>query len=504
MDRRFALSAIAMALLPSLLAPAPAGAEPLPRPGGPTDHAALHLAHPRDLPRGAEAPERKSAYALSKSEPRAATGRDQKDSPVLAPGAVSGTAFIPVILAEFTDNAAQRLVHSRGEYEKLLFEKGYQPGAGSMRDYFLDQSGGLFDVTGQVSPWLVMPRTYDSYAGDRNGYQAAEPNDFTLVKDAVAAADPLTDFCRGDVNEDGFVDSLFIIHAGPGAEETGEGLWSLKWSLPSPYTTADVCANGEAVRVKTFALEPEEYASDRYTPAGAPSHIVSIGVFCHEFGHILGLPDLYDLDHSGGGHVGTWDVMSAGMYGFDGRTPWRPVPLSAWSKIRLGWAEAQNIAQDSPRVSVPAADRQRSGVFRGIYRIAPGGFRDAREYFLVENRVAAGYAADFPSGGIAIWHIDETRTGNREDRRPLVALVQADGRNDLADRGSLGDSGDLWPGSSGARGIDGGTVPSTVLYSGSDSKIALWDISDPGPSATLDVYVSEPAPAQRMGDGNRP
>lgn len=465
----------------------------------PPKHPASERPHPEDFPPGAARPESESPYEADKKSTKRG-GDDPQTAPSSAPPPVSGTAFIPVILADFVDNPAERLLHTQEAFQSMLFDKGYAYGAGSMRDYYLDQSGGMFDVTGEVSPWLLMPRTYSTYAGSRFGYQTSEPNDFTLVKDAVAMADPVMDFCRGDTNNDGYVDTLFVVHAGPGAEEVASGIWSIKWSLPTAYTTRDVCANGQAVRVKTFTIEPEEYASDRFTPAGAPSRMISIGVFCHEFGHILGLPDLYDTDYSGGGHVGTWDVMSTGTYGFTGRRPWRPVPFSAWTKIQLGWAQAHNVSEDSPQIPIPAGDGSHSGVFKGIYRIAAGGSSSASEYFLVENRRPEGYATDFPGGGIAVWHVDSSQKNNDNDSRPLLALVQADGRNDLRATGTFGDAGDLFPGSSGNRGIDESTWPSTDLYSGGDSGIAVWRISDAAATTIVDLFISPGAPRPPLTD----
>lgn len=503
MSSRVRPHAVAVALLMAFtLVPGstPAGAQPDRE--RPDKHPAAEHPHPKDFPPGAAKPEKESPYANKKKGGGGDGGsEDPQTAPSLAPTTVSGTAYLPVILVDFADNPAERLVHTQQAFQDMLFQKGYPYGAGSMRDYYLNQSGGLFDVTGEVTPWLPMPRTYSTYVGSKSGYQTTEPNDFTLVKDAVVAADPLVDFCKGDTNSDGLVDTLFVVHAGPGGEEVAGGIWSIKWSLPTAFTTNDVCANGSAVKVKTFTIEPEEYATDRFTPTGAPSRMVSIGVFCHEFGHILGLPDLYDTDYSGGGHVGTWDVMATGTYGFTGRRPWRPVPFSAWSKVQLGWAQAQNVTQDSVQVPIPSADGGHSGIFKGVYRIAAGGSSTASEYFLVENRRIAGYAADFPSGGIAVWHVDASRSNNADDSRPLLQLVQADGYGELAGTGALGDGGDLFPGSATVRGIDQSTSPSTDLHSGADTGIAIWRISNPAATTVVDFYLSPGSPRPSFDGG---
>jgi immune inhibitor A len=402
-----------------------------------------------------------------------------------AAGTVSGTMFVPVILVQFSDERASAN-HRPAAYRKMLFQTGYPIGPGSLRDYFRDQSGGLLDVNGSVtSSWLEMPRPISYYVGGKHGYQSSEPNDYTLVKDAVRAADATTDFCKGDADADGYVDTIFVVHAGAGAEETGKGLWSIKWSLASPYVTDDVC-NGRAVKVSDFTLEPEEYVEDAFTHPDAPANMVSIGVFVHEFGHVLGLPDLYDTDLSSPGGVGPWDVMANGTYGFNGFTPWRPTPLSAWSRATLGWVEPRNVTSDVLGKVLAAIDTSHEGVSDDVLRLAPGGSATSLEYFLIEKRKRTGWAAGLPNGGFAIWHIDESRSDNDDDRRRLVQMVQADGRNELgrsSDFFEAGDAGDLFPGSTGNRTWGPSTSPSSNLYGERSSGLTVK--LKPTPSGTF-------------------
>lgn len=453
----------------------------------------LSIAHPPDLPPDAEGAHRDPAFDLEDSGKTVAFRGPQAAGSVRA---VAGKPHIPVLLTDFPDNPAEETLHSPAAFQAMLFQQGYPHGAGSMRDYFLDQSGGLLDVTGEVSQWLRMPRSYAEYTGNSFGYQTTGTNDWTLVKDAVNAADPSINFCRGDQDGDGLVDTIFVVHAGPGAEETRSGLWSLRWSLPTAHATDDVCSNGQRAKVKNFTIEPEEYASTRYQAPGAPERLISVGMFVHEFGHELGLPDLYDIDGSSPGGVGPWDPMATGAWGFNGATPWRPTPLSAWSKTELGWAVPTNVDRDSPGTRIPSADRPHSGPFTGVYRLAKDGSASAAEYFLVENHERIGWAADLPQGGLCIWHIDETRrsndnTDNKQDTGRLVYLVQADGRDDLG-YGSegRGDGGDIFPGTSGKRTINSLTNPSTDYYSGADTLLAVESISDPGATMVADLYIT--------------
>ncbi|MFN2525010.1 MAG: M6 family metalloprotease domain-containing protein, partial [Actinomycetota bacterium] len=451
-------------------------------------HPAIH--HPADLPMGAEQPEDRSAFRRRNLGRTRARGAGITNSG----GTIGGQAFIPLLLVDFDDNRAETDLHTPNAYQNMLFSKDYPHGAGSMRDYFLDQSGGTFEVDGQVSSWARMPGSYGTYVGNSYGYQTNGYNSQTLVEDAVRAHDGSMDFCRGDTDGDSYVDVIYVVHAGSGAEETRWGLWSLKWALNSDYVTNDTCANGQRARISTFVIEPEEYETDRYTAPGAPDRMTAIGMFVHEFGHVLGLPDLYDTDNSSPGGVGTWDPMASGAWGFDGAEPWRPVPYSAWSKMKVGWARPQVVTNDSVDLGVPSIDAAHTGVFDGVYKLVPNGNTGTQEYFLVENRQPVRWAAGFPSGGLLIWHVDDSRRENNDEARRAVTLVQADGRDELGWPGQSfgkGDGGDIFPGGLNVRAVNGSTNPSTDLYSGENSKVALESIGNPGPVLKADFLVSD-------------
>ena len=425
--------------------------------------------------------------------------------------AVTGSAKVPVALVDFTDHPAERTLHSPAAYNSMLFQDGYPHGAGSMRDYFQDQSGGLFDVGGSVSPWTVMPRTLSTYAGDTYGLSYEEPSASTLAYDAAAATDKNFNFCENDFDQDGFVDTFFVVHAGAGAEATSvydpsqAAIWSHKYSLYPRYVSQDTCANGKTMKVGTYVMMPEEVMESSWGTPGAPDRLTPIGVFVHEFAHALGLPDLYDVDSSSAGGVGAWDVMAAGGYGFNGDSEWRPTPFSAWSKTQLGWAVPQKLTSSLSAVAIPSADLLVTGAFTGVYKLVPQG-SDGSEYFLVENRTPNGWAADFPGSGLLVWHIDDSKASNEnednaDDSHRRVELIQADGLNELSGPmdSSFADRGDMFPGASNKTTLSDSTSPSTRLHSGALSGVSLTSIGIGGPAtvATMSVpggTTTEPEP----------
>src|SRR5207248_7522988 len=111
---------------------------------------------------------------------------------------------------------------------------------------------------------------------------------------------------------------------------------------------------------------------------GEPKKMIEIGVFCHEYGHALGLPDLYDRRGASAG-IGNWCLMSSGSYGGDDVHSDTPVSMSAWCKEFLGWANIQNVTTAS-EISLEAVEDRNV-----TYRLdVPN--TDQQEYFLIEYR----------------------------------------------------------------------------------------------------------------------
>lgn len=284
-----------------------------------------------------------------------------------------------VLLAEFSDfkhnNVDQEPGYmyakdfNREHYQQMLFgDKPFELFNGTkvetFKQYYEEQSGGSYTVDGTVTDWLTVPGKAADYGDDLSKEEGGGndnkaplgPRDF--IKDALNAAAQngvkLSDYDNldiydldgdGNINEpDGLVDHLMVIHAGVGQEAGGgklgnDAIWSHRWTIgSSPYeipgTTTTVPYWGGKMAAFDYTVEPEDGA---------------VGVFAHEFGHDLGLPDEYDTQYTGDGEpVASWSIMSGGSWNGDiaGTTPTSFSPQNKdffQNSIGGNWANIQQV-----------------------------------------------------------------------------------------------------------------------------------------------------------------
>jgi immune inhibitor A len=257
---------------------------------------------------------------------------------------------------------------SRAYFEELLFSE--KPGAVSMRNFYLELSSNRYTVDGAVTDWVTVPfnaNRYDddvtyscSFAGVPGTYPCAGV--WLFLRDSlngwynaqVAAGKTqaqinaeLAKFDVWDRNDydndgnfdepDGYIDHFQAVHAGMGEEvgggaQGGAAIWSHRWF--AYYNTAGVLgpAFNKAGGVR---IGQSDYWVGDYTVEPENG---GVGVFAHEFGHDLDLPDLYDTN-GGDNSTGFWTLMSSGSYGSDGKTDIgsKPVHMGAWEKLQLVW-----------------------------------------------------------------------------------------------------------------------------------------------------------------------
>ena len=432
-----------------------------------------------------------------------------------------------VILLQFSDQPADSLNHPPEAFANLLFSQGTHP-TGSLRDYYAEVSRGAFDIDGIVTRWYTAPRTYAQYTDDEGGFGTAPNNAQQMALDALRLADPDVDFTQFDNDgpdgvpssgdDDGEVDALFIVHAGPGGEETDDpgDIWSHKWNLPGGRAQTD-----EGVTVFAYTTEPEHWGLT--TSSTTAGDLMSIGVFCHEFGHVLGLPDLYESGPAGAHEgPGDWDLMATGLFThrIGQAAGSSPAHMSAWSKMTLGWVEPTWVFQDSFSVSIPPVET--SGT---VYRLWTNGV-DAGEFFLVENRQPIGFDAGLvrgsiegvglPAHGLIIYHVDPGIIGNENAAHKMVDIEEGGGieaesgfagvqnldlelnstgsqtvcGGSVVVRGNRGDRYDPWPGLASRTTFEANGCPSSDSYCGGTSQVAIQNISESGTTVTADFLVT--------------
>jgi immune inhibitor A len=387
-------------------------------------------------------------------------------SPRLTAGSeLPDTIRILVLLVDFDDVGADTILHGRQWFERMLFDPA---NPSSMRNYYLANSYGKLDITGQIYGWFRVREKLSYYADKWRGMGLYPRNTQKLVEDAIDAADLSVDFSKFDNDgPDGVVDFLLVVHAGQGYE------WTMNPRDIHSHAGAITGKIVDGVMVREFATEPEDGR---------------VGTFAHELGHLLGLPDLYDVTlHSYG--LGMWSLMSYGSWG--GGDGSRPVGLDAWSKARLGFLTPVPVRRNTAGLRVPCVEDEPYAL--KLWSEGEAG----QQYFLVENRQAKGcdsYLSAFGEG-LLVYHIDERYAGNSSETGHLVYLEQADGRFDLDKMRLFGwgsDAGDPFPGSGGTRTFTWWTMPDNHSNEGLPTEVSLRNIGNAAATISVDVEVTSP------------
>jgi len=297
----------------------------------------------------------------------------------------------------------------REYFSASLNEEGFSKNGatGSARDYFLEESAGdfrpIFDVYGPVT--LANKRTY--YGGnDHNGWDK-HPEE--MVLEAAAALADVIDFSQYDFDNNGFVDNLYVIYAGAGeasSPEIRESVW--------PHNSA--IFDGPIYNGKQIL----KYACSNEITFDKPT---GIGTFCHEYSHVLGLPDLYCTS-------GTllnctpdrYSLLDQGNYNNYGRTP---PHYSSFERNALRWMKP-TVLRDAASITLEPL-----GQCNTSYLIETA---NDNEFFLIENRQQEGSDRYIPGHGMLIWHIHFSKIRwdynqvNNSQLHQYVDIVEACGR----------------------------------------------------------------------------
>lgn len=360
-----------------------------------------------------------------------------------------------IILVQFNDRAFSRSDYAE-LFNNMVNQRNYtgydntQTGrySGSVNDYFYDNSDGQFSPVFDI----IGPVTIDHSQFDANGTSNAAP----LTVAAIDAADSLVDYSHYDRDGDGMVDMIYFVFAGIGSNITGNDS-RLIWPHASfIYTWGQDGYPTWVVRDDTYmgryACSTELHGTNSW------SIIDGIGVICHEFGHVLGLPDLYDTDYEGSGgdspHPGEWTIMAGGGYQNNGRTP---AGYSLYERYALGFAMPQLIGEEGD-YSLPPIGNSNQG-----YRLNTP---VKKEFFLIENRQKTSKWDQYlPGHGMLVFRVDSTNANpwnrnevNNNPKHNYFTLIRAGGTTDSQARGS-----DPFPGTGKVTLLNNDTEPANLL-----------------------------------------
>lgn len=317
---------------------------------------------------------------LPRRPPRRASGRQH-----IATSEFLGKKKGLVILVSFPDQAFQAS-HDKTLYDRILNEAGFAEGSfkGSVRDYFLAQSGGKFELDFDVAGPVMMDSAY-AYYGEHGSEVDMRP--YAMVEEACEKVDQEVNFADYDWDGDGQVDQVFILYAGKGESDGGSQntIWPHEYSLDE-WGRQELRLDG--VKINTYACSNEVNGS---------SEIEGIGTICHEFSHCMGLPDLYDTFYNGYFGMGQWDILSNGGWNDGG---FQPAGYTSYEKMICGWLTPEVLGDEAVDVSSLKPLSMDGGAYI-IYNQA-----DSNEYYLLENRQPVGWDASLPGRGLLVLHVD--------------------------------------------------------------------------------------------------
>ncbi len=313
-----------------------------------------------------------------------------------------------VVLLEYAD-VPYSVSDPRTAIDRKCNEEGYSEyySKGSARDYFKACSNGQFSPIFDVTEVVPLKETSSYYAGNdgRNGTFGH------AIKEAIEYLDEKgLDFSKYDYDEDGLIDNIFFYYSGYGQADTLDKntIWphqgdyiqyTMYHDLPSIVV--------DGVTMRTYACSCE---LSRAVPPGYSAPFFSgIGTFVHEYSHVLGLPDFYDVNYSGNTNTpGKWSVMDSGPYNDYGTCP---PQYSAYEQWTCNWLEFID-AEPGTKYELPSlSNTDNPQAVRLRIRRPSGGatVRYYTEFYVIETRTPQNWDVTLPDEGMLVWHINFNR-----------------------------------------------------------------------------------------------
>lgn len=312
----------------------------------------------------------------------------------------------------------------------------YNGATGSIHQYFHDQSWGAYDLQIDVYGPVTVSQKLSYYGENDSNGDDKHPDE--LVKEAcILAHDSCgADFSKYDFDNDGKVDWVVILYAGYG-EASGAPdytIWPHQWEL----SYSDMAFELDGKTVDHYCCLNELTGTRGSTRDG-------IGTFCHEFSHVMGLPDLYATNNATHRTMVNWDIMDYGPYNNDGNTP---PNYSAYEKWFMGWIKP-TLVNSAASVVLPPLEECRGAVLltdSGV-NVADVLNPNPKKYYLLENRKQEGWDAYLPGEGLMITKINYSaskwvnNTVNNTKSSMGVDLIEATSNSDRYE----GAETDLYP-----------------------------------------------------------
>lgn len=365
---------------------------------------------------------------------------------------------IMVVYVDFPDQQAQISIND-------ISNRFFSATGKSLKTYYMENSYNKYIPAGEVHGVYRLPQNLSYYANNESGLGNYPTNAQKLTQDAIdlVTADPAINWSQFD-SGNGEIDYFMIVHAGAEAAYTGSpsDIWAHVWFI-NP-----VIKNG--YRFQYYGVVSEYMGNPLLDPQRT-------GVDSHEFGHLLGLPDLYDYSGNSNG-AGNFSLMASGSWVDNGINP---VHMDAWSKYFCGFTNTLVDLEGTLQIN-DAETHDTNYLFTTQY---------ANEYFMVENRQNIYFDTFLPANGLMIWKINVSQLYNDNELCYRVGLVQADGMKHLENSVNYGDPGDSYPGTTINRAIGFSTLPSNILCNSSYPSFKIWSITD---SAITMSFIAELCP----------
>ena len=282
---------------------------------------------------------------------------------------------LPVVLVSFSDCDFKE-DHDLQFYKDVFNKKGFNKrnGPGCVADYFRDQSLGKFNVEFDVVGPVKLTSKQKNYTMSNYG--------FSQFSDAVMQTDADLNYSDYDWDGDGKAETVIIVYAGYGGNEKKDPAKGCIWP-----NTDSFGLKLDGVEIALYSASAELWTNNS---------ACGIGTICHEFSHVLGLPDLYPTSGDEFSVVDEWDLMDGGNYSDDG---WCPPNYSIFEREYLGWQSPEKLKQSCDITDMPSFDSS-GKAYKIINESNPS------EYYLIENRQWEGWDNMLPNHGMLITYVD--------------------------------------------------------------------------------------------------